>query len=155
MERYRSYQRESGLAESALRLGWWGLIRGMFTVWNGLRVLGRERLPAEPPLVLAANHASHLDALVLASVLPLRWRDDVYPIAAKDVFFERAVVANLATTFINAMPLWRRGWRGQALADLRRRLVEDRAVYILFPEGARSRTGQMAPFKPGVGMLVA
>ena len=46
-----------------------------------------EKLPPEPPFILAANHASHLDAPVLASILPLRWRDRVSPLAAGDLFF--------------------------------------------------------------------
>lgn len=155
MDRLRSYRRESGLFESVLRLGWWATLRATFAVWNRLTIHGREHLPLEPPFVLVANHASHLDALVLASMLPLKHRDRIFPLAAKDVFFERESVARLATTFINAMPLWRRGCRGQGLLELRERLVADKAIYILFPEGTRSRTGEIAPFKPGVGMLLA
>src|SRR5262249_17175442 len=36
-----------------------------------------------------------------------------------------------------------------------RRLVEEPCAFILFPEGARSRDGQMLPFKAGIGMLLA
>ena len=38
---------------------------------------------------------------------------------------------------------------------MRRRLTDDGAVLILFPEGTRSRDGTMARFRPGVGALVA
>src|SRR5437016_13562707 len=147
MERYRSYRRESGLVESGLRLGWWSVLRGGYTIWNGLQATGREHLPAEPPFILVANHASHLDALVLTCILPIRWRDSVYPLAAKDVFFEKTPLAGFAATFLNAMPVWRGGGRGHGLIDLRHRLLADRTVYILFPEGMRTRTGQMNSFK--------
>ena len=155
IERYRSYRRESGLVESTLRLGWWGMLRSGYTLWNRLQVIGRDHLPAEPPFVLVANHTSHVDALVLTCVLPLHWRDVVYPLAAKDVFFEKTSLAGFAATFLNAMPVWRTGGRGHGLAELRHRLLAERTIYILFPEGTRTRTGKMAAFKPGIGKLVA
>jgi 1-acyl-sn-glycerol-3-phosphate acyltransferase len=155
MERYRSQWREGGLVESTLRLGSWVWLRTMFRVWNRLTVHGREHLPAQPSFVLVANHASHLDALVLGSILPLRRRDQLFPLAAKDVFFEKLPVAGLAAAAINALPVWRRASRGHALADLRQRLLTEPCIYILFPEGTRTRDGTMGTFKPGIGRLVA
>jgi 1-acyl-sn-glycerol-3-phosphate acyltransferase len=38
---------------------------------------------------------------------------------------------------------------------LRGKLQEEKAIFIIFPEGGRSRTGSMMPFKHGLGMLVA
>jgi 1-acyl-sn-glycerol-3-phosphate acyltransferase len=51
--------------------------------------------------------------------------------------------------------MWRKKCGPHALAQLRRRLLEEPCAYVLFPEGARSRDGKMSPFKPGLGMLVA
>jgi len=154
-ERFRSHLRESGLVESALRYLWWSSLGCLFRVWNRLTVSGREHLPKEPPFLLIANHASHLDALVLATLLPLRYRDQLFPLAARDVFFERDLVAGFAATLLNALPL-RRGVIGsQTVIDLRRRLAEDRGIFLLFPEGTRSRTGELNPFRSGVGMLIA
>jgi 1-acyl-sn-glycerol-3-phosphate acyltransferase len=155
MERYRSHQREGGLVESGLRLAWWGMLRGLFRTWNRLQIMGREHLPAEPPFVLVANHASHLDALLLTTVLPLRWRDQTFPLAAHDVFFESHPKAAFAATFINAMSVHRRGVTRHGFADLRARLWSEPCVFVLFPEGGRTRNGAMTRFKPGVGMLVA
>src|SRR5207248_2431417 len=122
---------------------------------NRLEVRGRQNLPAAGPFVMVANHESHLDALVLASALPLSLRDRLFPLAAGDVFFETPALAAFAAVCLNALPVWRRNAGKHGLAELRRRLVEDSAVYILFPEGGRSRDGQMTPFKPGVGMMIA
>jgi 1-acyl-sn-glycerol-3-phosphate acyltransferase len=155
MARYRSPHRESGLVESGLRLLWWGGARLWLRFWNGLQVHGVESLPAEGPFVLVANHASHLDALVLGAALPLHLRDRLSPLAAGDVFFERAPVAAFAASTLNALPVWRRRAGRHGLFDLRKRLVEERSVYILFPEGGRTRDGRLMRFKPGIGMLVA
>lgn len=155
LERYRNPRREDGLVSSLLRLGWWGAVRMMLGIVNRLEVRGLENVPASGPVVLVANHASHFDALVIASALPLHLRDRVHPLAAGDVFFETPARAAFAAHLLNALPVWRKNVGRHGLADLRNRLVEEEAIYILFPEGARSRDGKLLPFKPGVGMMVA
>lgn len=155
MVRYRSYAREGGLAESIARLGWWSLVRGTLSVWNRLKIYGRENLPERPSFVLAANHLSHLDVMVLGAMLPLRWRDCLFPLGAQDVFFERLPIAGFVATVLNGLPVRRRGVTGHALEELRQRMVAEPRVYILFPEGTRSRDRVMNKFKPGIGMLVA
>ncbi|MGE3804238.1 MAG: lysophospholipid acyltransferase family protein [Gemmataceae bacterium] len=154
-DRLGSLQRENGLFESAAHLGWWSLVRTYLRLAHRVRVEGRENLPAELPFVLVANHASHLDALVLGALLPWRLRDQVFPIAAGDTFFDNRLGRVFAAGMLNALPLWRRRCGPHALMQLRQRLVEQRCGYILFPEGTRSRDGAMGSFKPGIGMLVA
>jgi 1-acyl-sn-glycerol-3-phosphate acyltransferase len=56
---------------------------------------------------------------------------------------------------LNALPMWRKNCGPHALAELRRKLQEEKAIFIIFPEGARTRTGSMMSFKHGLGMLVA
>lgn len=155
VERWRSVQRESGLAASIARLGWRVFIRGYLSLWHRLSVEGREFLPVEPPFVVIANHTSHLDAVTLASALPARLRDRVLPVAAGDTFFDTPMHAAFAAALMNALPMWRRNCGRHALEQLRERLVEQPCSYILFPEGTRSRSGQMGPFKPGLGMMIA
>jgi 1-acyl-sn-glycerol-3-phosphate acyltransferase len=155
LERYRHPLREHGVVSSLLRLGWWTGIRLLLGIVNRLEVRGRQHLPADGPFVLVANHESHLDALVIASAVPLCLRDKLFPLAAGDVFFETPALAAFAAHCLNALPVWRKNAGRHGLTDLRRRLLEENAVYILFPEGGRSRDGQMKPFKAGVGMLIA
>lgn len=56
---------------------------------------------------------------------------------------------------MNALPMWRNNCGRHAIEELRSRLIEEPCGFILFPEGTRSRTGEIAPFKPGLGMIVA
>ena len=151
----RSLQRENGLIFTALHLTWWSCVRGYLAVWHRLAIRGRENIPREPPFVLVANHASHLDALVLAGAVSWRIRDRLFPIAAGDVFFGSPVATSFAAGMLNALPMWRKRCGASDLKHLRERLVGEPCAYILFPEGTRSRTGAMAPFKPGLGMIVA
>jgi 1-acyl-sn-glycerol-3-phosphate acyltransferase len=153
--RWRSVRREIGLLGASASAFRWGLMRVGLRLLHRLRVEGREHLPRELPMVLVANHASHLDALALASVLPLRLNHRIFPVAAGDTFFRDTASAALASLFLNVLPLARDGTGGAPLRSLRERMLEEPCGYVLFPEGTRSRTGAMGPFRAGVGMLVA
>lgn len=154
-ERMRSLQRESGLVSTGLHLTCWTVIRAYLSFYHRLKIVGAENLPKEPPYILVANHTSHLDALVLATPLPWRLRDRVFPIAAGDVFFETPMMSAFSAFFLNALPMWRKKCGSHALQELRERLLTEGCVYVLFPEGTRSRDGKMMTFKKGLGMLVA
>lgn len=154
-ERFKSSKRESGLLDTGLHLAWWSLVRLYLAGWHRLEIRGRQYVPEKPPFVLVANHASHLDALILAAPLPWRLCDQIFPIAAGDTFFETPTTAAFAATMLNALPLWRKRCGPHAMQELRTRLLEEPCAYVLFPEGTRSRDGAIISFKPGIGMLVA
>jgi 1-acyl-sn-glycerol-3-phosphate acyltransferase len=154
-ERFRSVRRESGLLENLAHHACFSLIRSYFAVAHRLTIIGREKLPAHGPFVLAANHCSHLDALALGAALTPRHRERAFPIAAGDVFFQTKVTSTFSAIMLNALPMWRKNCGPHALADLRRKLQEEKAIFIIFPEGGRSRTGSIMRFKHGLGMLVA
>lgn len=154
-ERFRSVRRESGLLESAAQQTWFSVLRIYFSLAHRLTITGREKLPAHGPFVLTANHCSHLDALILGAALKPQHRERAFPIAAGDVFFQTTAVSVFSAIVLNALPMWRKNCGPHALAELRRKLQDEKAIFIIFPEGGRTRTGSMMPFKHGVGMLVA
>ena len=154
-ERFKSHRRESGLIGTILHVLWWSFIRSYLRVYHRLSVIGRDNLPKEAPFILVANHSSHLDVLALAAPCPHRLRDRIFPIAAGDTFFESVPVSAFAALALNALPLWRKNCDPKDLEELRRRLVEEPCAYVLFPEGTRTRTGEMAMFKRGIGSMVA
>ncbi len=155
VDRYRSPLREGGLMESMARTIWWSSLRFSFTCLHRLSYHGREHLPARPPFVVVANHQSHLDALVIGAGIPLRFRDQLFPLAAGDVFFETLPLAAFSAIAMNALPVWRKKGGRHGLKALRERVLQDEGLFILFPEGTRSRTGELGAFRPGIGMLVA
>lgn len=154
-DRLKSVRREPGLVGNLTHAAWLSALRVYLYSYHRLRVVGRENLPTKPPFVICANHASHIDALVLAAALPRRVSGCVFPIAAGDVFFETPVMSAFAAACINALPMWRKNCGPHAMRDLRDRLVNEPCGYILFPEGARSRDGNLLPFKAGLGMILA
>src|SRR5271155_881943 len=95
LARSRSLDRESGLVQSMVRLGFWSALHAYLRLAHKLKIEGPENLPATTSFMMVANHASHFDALVLGSALRLGWRDCVFPIAAGDIFFERSGTAAL------------------------------------------------------------
>jgi 1-acyl-sn-glycerol-3-phosphate acyltransferase len=154
-ERLRSHAREPGLLGVLTHLAWRQLVRAYLRLFHRLSVTGAEHLPVAPPFVLIANHTSHLDALVLGGVVPRQLTPAAFALAAGEVFFASLAASGFAAFAVNALPVWRRRTTERDLMFLRRRLEEDRLVYILFPEGTRSRGGEIAPFRPGIGALVA
>jgi 1-acyl-sn-glycerol-3-phosphate acyltransferase len=154
-ERLASPLRERGLGGLAVNAAWRRIVRAYLATAHRLRVTGRENLPASGPFVMIGNHASHLDALTLTSVLRGAPARRVYALAAADTFFTDVRSSLFAAYAINALPVARKGGGREGMRLMRERLIQDGFVYVIFPEGTRTRTGALAPFKIGIGMLVA
>lgn len=152
---FRSLRREAGLIGALTQAGWRAMITAYLRGYHRLHVSGREHLPAAAPFMMIANHASHLDVLTLGAALPWRLRRSAFPIAAGDVFFETPAASLFSAMMLNALPMWRQRCGKHAMQELRDRLLGDPGIYLLFPEGTRSRTGEIGRFKPGLGMLIA
>jgi 1-acyl-sn-glycerol-3-phosphate acyltransferase len=120
-----------------------------------MRIIGRKNLPESGAFVLVANHSSHLDAVALGSILPAAIRDRACPVAAQNTFFTGPVSSSFSAFCLNALPLSRAHCGMHALHMLRERLIDSEQVLILFPEGTRTRTGEMGRFRQGIGTLVS
>lgn len=153
--RWKSERREGGLSEAFAQFTARILVRIYLRLWHRVRFEGRQNIPRNGPFILSANHASHLDSVLLAQAVPWAIRRKLYPIAAGDVFFETPVIAAFAAWVINALPMWRKKVGRHALDELRTRLIQERCCYILFPEGRREPDGRLLPFKAGLGMMIA
>ncbi len=154
-ERLKSLQRETGLLGFLAQGAWRFTARSYLKIYHRLTVVGGERMPRSAPFVMIANHSSHLDALTLAASLPWHLRQRAFPIAAGDVFFQTKTASFFSALALNALPMWRKHCGTHALDELRERLVNEPAIYILFPEGTRTRDGKMGKFKPGLGRIIA
>lgn len=130
-------------------------VRPFLRLFVGMRVKGRENLPARGPFVLIANHSSHLDTVALMSLFPLRdlWR--IRPCAASDYFERNRMVAFLSHTFIGILPIDRKHIRREN--HPLKVMVDAMAAgdcLILFPEGTRGEGEAVHDFKPGIAHLI-
>lgn len=155
IERLSVFPRQPDMLWYGVRFAVHAVLRVWLKVWHRYRVTGREHLPKDVPFVMVANHASHLDALCLLSALPLASIQTTYPAAAKDYFFTTMPKVAFSAIVVNAMPFDRKDNPRESINLCRELLATPGHALILFPEGTRSATGEMAPFKPGIGYLTA
>lgn len=155
IERLSVFPRQPDMFWYGVRFAVHAVLRAWLKVWHRYRVTGREHLPEDVPFVMVANHASHLDALCLLSALPFASIQTTYPAAAKDYFFTTMPKVAFSAIVVNAMPFDRKDNPRESINLCRELLATPGHALILFPEGTRSATGTMAPFKPGIGYLTA
>lgn len=122
----------------------------------GLSVGGREKLPQAGPAIVAANHNSHIDTLVLMCLFPSRLLSRLRPLAAADHFLRDPVTSWFARTIVGIIPLQRDPRAAEAGTDVlaeARAALADGAILIVYPEGSRGTPEEMGVFKAGVARL--
>lgn len=121
----------------------------------GLNIQGKEHLPGQGPAIIAANHNSHLDTLVLLSLWPLNKLWYVRPVAAADYFLTNKALAWFSLNIMNIIPIDRRrvDVHGDPLAKMSETLKRGE-ILILYPEGSRGKPEEMGRFKTGISRLV-
>ncbi len=112
-----------------------------------IRVRGRENVPARGPVIIAANHQSFLDPPLVGVGLDRQ----VHYMARKSLFGYGRLFRWLIES-LNAFPVDRRGSDISGVRETMRRL-ENGAAVLVFPEGTRTRAGEIGPFKDGIFMI--
>ena len=139
-----------------LKILFFGLvIRPIVLVGLGLNLRNREGLPKKGPAIIAANHNSHLDAMVLMSIYPLSKIHKVRPVAAADYFLTNRFLAWLSIRLIGIVPIERTGVKDKKeLLEECNKALDNDDILIIFPEGTRGEPEKLGKLKKGLYHLV-
>jgi len=125
----------------------------IFLKFSGIPVAvrGYENLPDGKPSVLAVNHTSYLDALVLLSILDYRGYAFVAKREFRDNLLMRALLSGFGTQFIERFDVVKSAEHANELADAAKRGIS----LIVFPEGTLKRSTGLMDFRTGAFQAAA
>jgi 1-acyl-sn-glycerol-3-phosphate acyltransferase len=121
-------------------------VRSFWKLLFGLRVYGQRNLRFREHFIFASNHISYADPPIVGSCL----NREVSFVAKKELFRNR-LFGWLIRSF-NAIPIDRDEIDRSTLRLLISKLRSKESV-LMFPEGTRSRNGELGTFKGGIGFL--
>ncbi len=119
-------------------------VRGVFELLFGLRIFGRENLCYRENFIFASNHVSYADPLAVGGSLDR----EVYFLAKKELF-QNALFGRLIRAY-HAIPVDRDEIELKTMKLVLELLARGDSI-LMFPEGTRSRNGEIAPLKAGLG----
>jgi 1-acyl-sn-glycerol-3-phosphate acyltransferase len=133
------------------------VLRPTMDLYAARRATGREKLAGlKGPVILVANHASHMDTPVILAALPRRLRKRTAVAAAADYFYRNRLVAAAVSLIFNTVPIERRGGglakNGGGHLD---KLLDQGWNLLLYPEGTRTRSGGPGRVRRGAAVLAA
>ena len=119
------------------------VLRPLMDFYTRRRATGRDRLSGvRGPLILVANHTSHIDTPVILSALPRRLRRRTAVAAAADYFYRNKLVASIVSLIFNTVPIERTGGGlGKQAAGHLDRLLDEGWSLLVYPEGTRRGSG--------------
>jgi 1-acyl-sn-glycerol-3-phosphate acyltransferase len=132
------------------RLSWrWWIMRSgarllALLTGTGIRVSGAEHLRKEGPCILAANHASYLDGIIMVAALPIKWRF-VAKAELVDNFIARIFLKRIGSEFVERFD------RQKGIEDAQRLAASalHNQPLFYFPEGTFRDSPGLLPFRMG------
>lgn len=125
----------------------WLLFGAAFRTVFGLRIIGKEHLVTEGPVLVASNHQSFLDPPLIGNL----YHTEMVFLARKSLF--RGIFKWLYRQW-NAIPVDQDQPDMSSLKSIIRKLRDGHRV-LVFPEGARTLDGELDKAAPGIGLIAA
>lgn len=113
-----------------------------------MEIKGAENIPDSGAVIIASNHVSNLDPLLLGSVVPRRLH-----FMAKEELFKNPVLGWICRT-LGAFPV-RRGASDRNAIKKAFDILRDGKMLAIFPEGTRSKDGVLRQLAPGTMLIAA
>jgi 1-acyl-sn-glycerol-3-phosphate acyltransferase len=130
------------------------VLRPLMNFYTRRRATGRDKLARiKGPVILVANHTSHIDTPVIIAALPRRLRKRTAVAAAADYFYRNKLLAALVSLIFNTVPMDRMGGGlGKQATDHLDRLLDEGWNLLVYPEGTR-RGGGAGRVRKGAAVL--
>lgn len=125
------------------------MARLFFKAYNRLTITGTENIPAQGPFILAANHQSYLDGLLVLAGLPWDTVGQCYFYAKEDHF--RSAMRQRIARHHNIILMERANLKDSIL-KMAEVLKQGKNV-VIFPEGSRTHDGKVGAFKKTFAIL--
>jgi 1-acyl-sn-glycerol-3-phosphate acyltransferase len=129
------------------------VLRPLFFLFLRPQITGRENMPLTGPVILASNHLSFIDSIVIPLASPRR----VAYLAKSEYFTGHGFSGWLTRTLFTALgaqPVERETHRAaQGALDTALGVLRSGIAFGLYPEGTRSKDGRLARGKTGVAWL--
>jgi 1-acyl-sn-glycerol-3-phosphate acyltransferase len=134
-----------------------GMLGPTMDVYTRRRVYRSSALGGvEGPVILVANHGSHMDTPEILRSLPRRLRRRTAVAAAADYFYGSRFRATSVSLAFNTVPMRRNGGGLEAGATQHvDALLDDGWSLLIFAEGTRSRDGRVGRLRSGAAVLAA
>jgi long-chain acyl-CoA synthetase len=113
---------------------------------------GETNVPLHTNFIVAPNHASHIDTGLVKKALGKDVAEQTVAVAAADYWFDTKYKRAYMNNFTTLVPIERTGSLRQSLRHVTDILKQGYNT-LIFPEGTRSTTGEIAEFKPIIGYL--
>lgn len=118
-----------------------------YTALFSLRTEGSRNVPRSGPVLILANHESFLDPVAIGIAVRRR----IWYLARKTLFASPMFGKYLES--VGCLPVDQEGVAKEGLRASMDCLQAGRAL-LIFPEGERTLTGEMNPFKPGIALVL-
>ena len=125
------------------------------TLYEGVlntEIDGQANVPMHTNFIVAPNHTSHLDTGLVKKALGKDVAEQTVAVAAADYWFDTKYKRAYMNNFTTLVPIERTGSLRQSLRHVTQILNEGYNA-LIFPEGGRQESGQIAEFKPIIGYL--
>ncbi len=113
---------------------------------------GESNVPQHVNFIVAPNHTSHLDTGLVKRALGKDVAEQTVAVAAADYWFDTKYKRAYMNNFTTLVPIERTGSLRQSLRHVLQ-ILNDGYNALIFPEGGRQESGQIAEFKPIIGYL--
>ena len=122
------------------------VLQPFFHIYFRMARIGREHIPKEGPVIIAANHRSFLDPFVIGTMA----RRPMYYVAKEELFRNRWM--GWILNALGAFPV-KRGMGDEDSIATAKAILARGDIVLIFPEGTRTRPGSLGKPKRGVGRL--